>query len=150
MTDPRLDFPLRNGLQLTITGQPTLRALGNFLKAAIVHLKNQRDIQKTVLYKAGSFQGHLGDGDCAISHPGDSTGDYLSPSAWAEAVIDAYAILNRLEQMLEQLPVGEETAGDPKIRNVVATLKRGSPADHLAALGAMLQEPAGSSDRPPI
>jgi hypothetical protein len=148
MSDDRLVFTLRNDLRLTIAGQPTLHALGNFLKAAIVHLKNQRDIQKSALYKAGSFQGHLGAGECAISHPGDSTGDYLSPAAWAQAVVDAYVKLNTLEELLENLPDDEETETDTTRRNVIAALKRGAPVDQLAALGVMLQETTASSDRP--
>ena len=136
MADP-LVFSLRHDLQLTITGQPTLRALGNFLKAAIVHFKNQRDIQKAALYKAGSFQGRLTSGDCAISNPGDSTGHYLAPGAWAEAVIDAFSRLTGLEQMLANQPAAQAIGGDAT--GVPATLEHGSPADHLAAFGLLLQ-----------
>lgn len=136
-----LVFPLRNDLQLTITGQPTLHALGNFLKAAIVHLKNQRDIQKVALYKAGSFQGRVGSGDCAVSHPGDAAGDYLSPAAWVEAVTDAYFRLNALEQMLKTPPQPAAAAETATTAQVKAAVQRGSPGDHLTALGLMLQEP---------
>jgi hypothetical protein len=103
-----LVFSLHHGLRLTLTGQPTLRAVGNFLKAATVHFKNQRDIQRVELYTGGSFQGR----HCAVSNPGDSDGQYLSPAAWAEALIDAHA--------------------------VVTTLDRSAPADPLAALGRVL------------
>jgi hypothetical protein len=103
-------FLLHNGLQLTITGEPGLRTLVNFLKAATVHFKNQRDIQNVKLYTAGSFQAR----NYAVSHPGDSTGHYLSPAAWTEAVVDAY--------------------------RKVATLERASPADPPTALGVMLKD----------
>jgi hypothetical protein len=110
-------FPLRHGLQLTITGRPSLRALGNFLKAATVHFKNQRDIQRVRFYTAGSFQGL----NCVISYPGDASGEHLSPAAWTEAVIDASA--------------------------KVAALERSAPADELTALGRLLHADAGQPER---
>jgi hypothetical protein len=69
-----LVLPLRNNLLLTITGQPSLRALAGFLSAAIIHFKNQQDIQQVPFYTAESFQGRVGTNDCVIFHPGDTTG----------------------------------------------------------------------------
>jgi hypothetical protein len=69
-----LVLPLRNNLLLTITGQPSLRALVGFLSAAIIHFKNQQDIQQVPFYTAESFQGRVGTNDCVIFHPGDTTG----------------------------------------------------------------------------
>jgi hypothetical protein len=87
-------FPLLHGLRLTLTGEPTLRAVANFLKAATVHFKNQRDIQGVALYTAGSFQAR----NCAVSNAGDSEGHYLSPAVWADALTDAYVKVTALEQ----------------------------------------------------
>jgi hypothetical protein len=107
-----LVFPLHNGLQLTLTGQPTLRAVRNFLRAATVHFKNQRDIQGVEIYTAGSFQGR----NCAVSNPGESHGRHLPPAAWVDALLDA----------------------DAKVK----TLEETSPTDPLAALGQVFQAPA--------
>lgn len=82
--------------------------MASFLKAATVHFKNQRDIQRVEFYTSGSFQGR----NCAVSNPGDSDGHYISPAAWAEALIEAHAI--------------------------VTTLDRNAPADPMAALGRAL------------
>lgn len=113
-----LVFPLHHGLRLTVTGQPTLRAVGNFLKAATVHFKNQRDIQRVALYTAGSFQAR----NCAVSNPAEGDGHHLSPAAWAEALIDAHA--------------------------TVTALEHSAPTDPLAALGRALTASCAPSSDP--
>src|SRR3954465_4493353 len=101
MSEP-LVFPLRHGVLLTINGEPTLRSVRNFLAAAMVLFKNQRDIQKPELYSAGSFQGRLGGADGALSNPGDSTGRYLPPDLWADAVLAAYRRVTALDDIVEK------------------------------------------------
>jgi len=130
-----LVLPLRNNLLLTITGQPTLRALAGFLSAAIIHFKNQQDIQQIPLYTAGSFQGRVGTNDCAISHPGDITGDYLAPAAWLEALRDVHGLIDALEEIRANIPLLKaQNSGESRIK-----------AGHRAARAAV----PGKSPRDP-
>jgi hypothetical protein len=144
-----LVLPLRNNLLLTITGQPSLRALAGFLSAAIIHFKNQQDIQQVPLYTAGSFQGRVGANDCAISHPGDTTGHYLEPAAWLEALHDARSRIDALEEMRANIPLFKnQGSGDGRIKAVIELLEQRSPASHLAALGMLLLGPDEQNNPP--
>jgi len=144
-----LVLPLRNNLLLTITGQPSLRALAGFLSAAIIHFKNQQDIQQVPLYTAGSFQGRVGTNDCAISHPGDTTGHYLEPSAWLEALRDVHGRIDALEELRANIPlIRKQGTGEGRIKAVIELLEQPSPASHLAALGILLLGP-DEQDSPP-
>jgi hypothetical protein len=149
-----LVFPLRYGILLTIDGEPPLRSVRNFLAAAVVHFKNQRDIQKSELYTAGSFQGRLGDIDGAISNPGDSTGAYLPPELWADAVIKAHRRVSALEQIRSQIGTHDHAPGEGSVKAVEDLLAQPSPKSHLTALALVMlnasdDDPfAGLSDVP--
>lgn len=144
-----LILPLRNNLLLTITGQPTLRALAGFLSAAIIHFKNQQDIQQVPLYTAGSFQGRVGANDCAISHPGDSTGHYLAPAAWLEALRDVHGQIDALEEIRANILLfRRQGSAEGRIKTVSELLEQQSPASDLAALGMLLLGPDELSSPP--
>ena len=133
-----LVFPLRHGLLLTLTGEPPLRSVRNFLAAAAVHFKNQRDIQTPGRYTAGSFQGRLGEADGAISHPGDATGTYLDPALWADAVLDAHRRVSALEQIRTGRAAAESSTADAENPAIVALLLDPAPKSHLAALALVM------------
>jgi hypothetical protein len=144
-----LVLPLRNNLLLTITGQPSLRALAGFLSAAIIHFKNQQDIQQVPFYTAGSFQGRVGTNDCAISHPGDTTGHYLEPAAWLEALRDVHGCIDALEEVRANLPLfRKQGVGEGRSKAVIELLEQPSPASHLAALGILLLGPDEQNSPP--
>jgi hypothetical protein len=144
-----LVLPLRNNLLLTITGQPSLRALAGFLSAAIIHFKNQQDIQQVPFYTAGSFQGRVGTNDCAISHPGDTTGHYLEPAAWLEALRDVHGCIDALEEVRANIPLfRKQGVGEGRSKAVVELLEQPSPASHLAALGILLLGPDEQNSPP--
>jgi hypothetical protein len=132
-----LVFPLRHGLLLTINGEPSLRSVRNFLAAAVVHFKSQRDIQKPERYTAGSFQGRLGEADGAISHPGDATGNYLPPALWADAVLDAHRRVSALENLRTGTGTGQGS-GDESSPVIVELLQEPAPKSHLAALALVM------------
>ena len=147
----RLVFPLRHGLQLTITGEPPLRSLMNFLKAALIHFRSQRDIQRVAAYTAGSFQGRIAAADCAISYPGDAEGQNLPPAAWADAVTAIYTRVAALETLRARIADGSQPAGEPTNPVIGELLAQPSATSHLAALAmAMLDgenESASSLER---
>jgi len=133
-----LVFPLRHGLLLTIEGEPTLRSVRNFLAAAAIHFKNQRDIQRPELYTAGSFQGRLGDADGAISNPGDGTGKHLPPAIWADAVLDAHRHVSALETRRAAIESGHDSPGPDSNATIGDLLAEPSPKSHLAALALVM------------
>jgi len=133
-----LVFPLRHGLLLTVKGEPSLRSVRNFLAAAAVHFKNQRDIQRPEMYTAGSFQGRLGDADGAVSNPGDATGDHLPPAIWTEAVLDAYRRVSALETRRAAIESGGNTSGNGSDPAIADLLAQPSPKSHLAALALVM------------
>ncbi|MEO7270893.1 MAG: hypothetical protein ABIX28_07910 [Vicinamibacterales bacterium] len=143
-----LVFPLRHGLLLTLTGEPSLRSVRNFLAAAAVHFKNQRDIQRPERYTAGSFQGRLGDTDGAISHPGDATGTHLAPALWADAVLDAHRRVSALEKIRTGSVAGEDSTGEGPNPAIVALLLDPSTKSHLAALALVLLTIGDEDDGP--
>ena len=133
-----LVFPLRHGLLLTLNGEPPLRSVRNFLAAAAVHFKNQRDIQKPERYTAGSFQGRLGDADGAISHPGDASGAYLAPALWADAVLDAHRRVNALENLRTGRTASQDSSQSAPNQAIVALLHEPTATSHLAALALVM------------
>jgi hypothetical protein len=146
---PDLVFPLRHGLLLTIDGEPSLRSVRNFLAAAAVHFKSQRDIQKPDRYTAGSFQGRLGEADGAISHPGDATGSYLPPALWADAVLDAHRRVSALEKLRTDLAADQAAIRDVPSAGIVELLRDPATTSHLAAL-ALVMLTVGDEDDDPV
>jgi hypothetical protein len=136
-----LILPLRNNLLLTISGQPTLRALAGFLSAAIIHFKNQQDIQQVALYTAGSFQGRVGANDCAISHPGDTTSHYLAPTAWLEALRDVHGRIDGLEQMRVNIPLFRKQGSGARLGHTLSP-PRAPPFGRTDASRLMLRSAA--------
>jgi hypothetical protein len=133
-----LVFPLRHGLLLTLNGEPSLRSVRNFLAAAAVHFKSQRDIQKPERYTAGSFQGRLGEADGAISHPGDATGSYLPPALWTDAVLDAHRRVSALEKLRTDSAAGQPSTGDVPSAGSIELLRDPAATSHLAALALVM------------
>jgi len=133
-----LVFPLRHGLLLTIDGEPSLRSVRNFLAAAAVHFKNQRDIQRPELYTAGSFQGRLGDADGAISNPGDGAGQHLPPAIWADAVLEAHRRVSALETRRAAIDSGDDSPGPESNPAIGDLLAQPSAKSHLAALALVM------------
>ena len=143
-----LVFPLRHGLLLTLNGEPSLRSVRNFLAAAAVHFKNQRDIQKPERYTAGSFQGRLGEADGAIPHPGDATGTHLAPALWADAVLDAHRRVSALEHLRTSSAPDQDATGDAPNPAIVELLQEPAAKSHLAALALVMLTIADENDDP--
>lgn len=135
---------LRHGVVLTIRATSErlgIREVAEFLSEAMQHFKLHRDTPKTGRYIDEPYSVTVKDGEHPIgtlqlSCPIE---EGVPAALWTDAVSDAYADANTVEQMLDDLSLWRQTvgAGNDHLREVLALLDK--PRGDLLALAAMLE-----------
>jgi hypothetical protein len=105
---PRPPFvcEFRHGVQLTVTHslKPVpLRQVTPILDSALSFFKHHRDTLKTGLYKDGPYIVQVGNGTVTLSHPGDESGQFLTPAQWTDALSWAYSVADTIGQIIKEL-----------------------------------------------
>lgn len=114
----KLIIELRHGIELTVLvkrRQMPLSTVADFLLQAVLHFKHHRDDLKTAEYMEEPYRWDI-DSDITglsllkLSYSAKHDKPFLTASLWADAVINAYANTDTIEQMLESLSAYREVA----------------------------------------